>query len=328
VSARSGWGVGLVVAGLLAAGTGVPLGAQSASAAGSIVSVTVAPERVTIGAPFTVRVRVRAPRLATITFPAVPDSLDAIEALDPRFVEDSTTEAVLDRTAVYRFAAWDVGARTVRLDAVTVAVAGAEATFAVRVPSVDVQSVLPADSADRVAKDARAPIPDASSWWRFWLVAAILALIAGALWRAYRRRAGRAVERTAPSETAAYVAANAAFRALDLLALIEAGEPGRALISHVDVVRAYLSHRVEGAHVALSVEELLAVLHGVSLPILPERITALLALDAPVRFADARITAAVAADGVREAQAIVHDIETALAARRRIEGRETKAPGT
>ncbi len=315
--------------GVILGGAVAPLGAQSASAAGAIVTVTVAPEQVSIGQPFVVRVRVRAPRLATVAFPAVPDSVDAIEALDPRFVEDSTTESVLDRTAVYRFAAWDVGLRTVRLVPVTVAVTGTEAAFPVRVPPVEVRTVLPTDSADRVAKDARAPVPDPSGWWRVWLVVAILVAILAALWRAYtRRRAARAADPGAPLETAPYVAACAAFRALDQLALVDAGEPGRALISHVDVLRSYLAQRVEGAHIALSVEELLAVLHGVSLPILPERISALLALDAPVRFADARLAAADAAAGAREAQAIVHDIETALAARRRIEGREAKAPGT
>ena len=86
--------------------------AQDVSARGALVDVTVQPDTVKIGAPFTVRIRVRAAKAATVRFPAPPDSADAVEAVDPRFIEAGVgTSSTIDRTAVYRLVAWDVGAR-------------------------------------------------------------------------------------------------------------------------------------------------------------------------------------------------------------------------
>ena len=82
--------------------------------------VVVLPETVTVGQPFRVVVRVRAPRGSTIDFPQAPDSGTAVEALDPVDVVPSPDTTVTEQTATYRLAAWDVGARALRFADVVV----------------------------------------------------------------------------------------------------------------------------------------------------------------------------------------------------------------
>ena len=93
--------MGMVACVVLFAAPVVPgtIRAQDPGPRGALVTVQAQPEVVTVGEPFTVRVRVRAPRIATIRFPAVPDSGDAIEAIDPRAIEDAGDTAVIDRSA-------------------------------------------------------------------------------------------------------------------------------------------------------------------------------------------------------------------------------------
>ena len=54
-------------------------------------------------------VRVRAPLGATVNFPTGLDSLSAVQALALPLVRDGTDSSVVDRVAVYRLSAWDVG---------------------------------------------------------------------------------------------------------------------------------------------------------------------------------------------------------------------------
>ena len=68
---------------------------------------SIRPETLTVGDPFVVTVRVRAPRGAAIAFPEKPDSLAKAELLDP--VRLSTSADSAEQTATYRMAAWDVG---------------------------------------------------------------------------------------------------------------------------------------------------------------------------------------------------------------------------
>src|SRR5262245_33176717 len=69
----------------------------------ALVTASVSPDTVTIGEPFTVRLRVRAPKVATIKFPEVPDAAGGVDPLDPRAIEEGPTGDFLDRTAVYTF---------------------------------------------------------------------------------------------------------------------------------------------------------------------------------------------------------------------------------
>ena len=163
--------------------------AQDVTRTGALVSVSVVPETVTVGQPFSVRIRVRAPKFATVHFPAVPDTADAIEAVDPRATEDAGDAEVIDRTAVYRLVAWDVGKRTPHFANVTVTTAGSDQVYPVEVSPVAVKSLLPADSAQRVPKEARDPVAPPSALWKWLLLGAVFAALIWLLWR--RRKAAR-----------------------------------------------------------------------------------------------------------------------------------------
>jgi hypothetical protein len=61
--------------------------------------VTVTPDTVRIGDPFTVSVRVRAPSGAAIEFPPAPDSGGPVEPLDPVQIVTAADSAAIDQTA-------------------------------------------------------------------------------------------------------------------------------------------------------------------------------------------------------------------------------------
>jgi hypothetical protein len=278
---------------------------------GALITVTVAPETVTVGQPFSVRIRVRAPKFAIIHFPAVPDTADAIEAVDPRATEDAGDAELIDRTAVYRLVAWDVGKRTPHFANVTVAAGGADQQYPVAAPAVTVQSLLPADSVDRVPKDAKDPIAPPGILWKILLIAAVV--LGGIVWWWRERRARRATER--PPEPEPFVAAIASFDALDALGLPASGESGRHAIAAVDVLRRYLARRFPDMRESLTPQELETALRDSDLPVLPQRLTVLLQREASLRFARADVSADEAVALGRESHAIVRDIQQAYEAR-------------
>ena len=296
--------------------------AQDVGARGALVDVTVQPDTVTIGAPFTVRIRVRAAKAATIRFPAPPDSADAVEAVDPRFVEEGTgTSSTIDRTAVYRLVAWDVGVRTARFAAVAVTLGGATQEFSVAVPAVIVQTVLPADTTERIPKDVRAPSPEPSGLWRLWFIWSVLAI--GLVWYFWKRRT-----RVAPvtPQIDAFVTASAAFAALDALALPAAGEPARFVIASVDVMRAYLARRFPTALESLTPMELAAALAAADAPVDRVKVGELLLIDAALRFARGTVRSdeAIALGG--GARGIVRALQEAYDEQLRIEDRGPQRP--
>lgn len=284
---------------------------QDAVQRGALVSMSVAPETVTVGEPFSVRIRVRAPKFATIHFPAVPDTADAIEAVDPRAMEDAGDAEFIDRTAVYRLVAWDVGRHTPHFANVIVGTGGADQQYPVALSPVTVLSLLPADSAQRVPKDARDPVAPPGTLWKILLLAALL--LAGLAWFWWRRRARRAA--VAPREAEPFVAASASFQALDALGLPAAGESGRHVIASVDVLRGYLARRFPDMRESLTPQETERALRDADLPVLPERLAALLGRESSIRFARAGVTADEALALGKESRAIVRDIQTAYEAR-------------
>jgi hypothetical protein len=312
-SARAGVSAAFVLA--LAAGTmcATPcvLGAQGKVERAAIVSATIVPDIVTVGQPFSVRIRVRAPKFATIRFPSVPDTADAIEAVDPRAIEDAGDDELIDRTAVYRLVAWDVGQRTPHFGSVMIGEGGAAQPYAVTLPAVSVRSLLPADSAQRLPKDARAPVAPPGVLWKFVLLGTLLLAALAWYWRRRRRlRAGRVPPRAEPFDEAV-----SSFAALDALALPAAGEAGRHVIASVDVLRGYLSRRFPDVHDSLTPHELGAALADSELPVLPNRVTALLERESSLRFARGTVTADEAVTLGHESRAIVHDIQQAYEAR-------------
>jgi hypothetical protein len=281
--------------------------AQAKVERAAIVSASVVPETVTVGQPFSVRIRVRAPKFATIHFPAVPDTADAIEAVDPRAMEDAGDDELIDRTAVYRLVAWDVGARTPHFANVIIGEGGADQQYAVTLPAVTVRSLLPADSAQRVPKEARAPLAPPGVLWKFLLLGTLL-LVALA-WYWWRRRTRRALR--APPALEPFAAAVSSFGALDALGLPAAGESGRHVIASVDVLRGYLARRFPDVRESLTPQEIERVLGESDLPVLPDRLTSLLQRESSLRFARAGVTADEALTLGRESQAIVRDIQKA-----------------
>ncbi len=281
--------------------------AQKTVERAALVSATVVPETVTVGQPFSVRIRVRAPKFATIHFPSVPDTADAIEAVDPRAMEDAGDDELIDRTAVYRLVAWDVGARTPHFANVTIGEGGADQQYPVTLPAVTVKSLLPADSADRIPKNARDPVAPPGVLWKFLLLGTLLVLVLAWYWM--RRRKRRAMRRAPDLEP--FAAAVSSFSALDALGLPAAGESGRHVIASVDVLRGYLARRFPDVRESLTPQEVEQVIAQSDLPVLPDRMASLLDRESALRFARAGVTADEALTLGRESQAIVRDIQKA-----------------
>ena len=212
---------------------------------------------------------------------------------------------MLDRTAVYRLVAWDVGAHQPHFANVVVSATGVEQSFPVTVGMVVVTSVLATDSASRVPKAARQPLPVPSGIWRYILILSLAAT--AALWYLFRRLRGRAA--TVPKGPEAIDAANREFKALDALGLIEAGEPGRHVIAHVDVMRSYVARRFPAALASLTGAELITALETSALPQIAGRIGQLLEADSGVRYARVEVGADDAAALAREARSIVKDVQ-------------------
>ncbi|HEY2848846.1 MAG TPA: hypothetical protein VGI97_03155 [Gemmatimonadaceae bacterium] len=283
----------------------------------AIVSATIVPETVTVGQPFSVRIRVRAPKFATIRFPSVPDTADAVEAIDPRAIEDAGDDELIDRTAVYRLVAWDVGQRKPRFGNVTIEEGGAARPYAVALPAVTVRSLLPPDSAERIPKSARDPIAPPGVLWKFLLLSGVLLLLAAWYWRRRRKlRASRIPPRAEP-----YAEASSSFAALDALALPAAGEPGRHVIASVDVLRGYLARRFPDIPESLTPHEAGVALAASELPVLPGRVAALLERESSLRFARGGLAPEEAVALGLESRAIVRDINEAIEARARAAAR-------
>ena len=274
-----------------------------------LVSVDIQPATVVVGEPFTVRMRVRAVAGTTIRFPAVPDSAGAVEAVDPRAIEDHSTAAVFEQTAIYRFIAWEPGRRSVPLGPITWEHARGGEPLALDAVWVEVATMLPADTAEHVPRDARAPLDPPPAWWRWALGALGLLAIALMLRRAWRRRT------LTPPVADAFAEAEASFAAVDALALDDAGEPGRAVLAYADVMRGYLTRRFPAAADGLTTPEYVKSLADHALPILPEEVGAVLDAADAVKFAGAAVDAEAVRGVARAARGVVRDVQMAYEAR-------------
>jgi hypothetical protein len=311
--------VGAITAALLLM---LPMGELCAQAPATQVSARVSPESPAIGEPITVELRVRAPAGSVVRFPELPDSNDVVEPLDPRATREASTAEWLDRTAVYRLIAWDTGARIVSFEDITVTTDGTEQRYRVRIPTLRVRSVLPADSTGRIPRPPRALLEISGGWWRLWVALAVLVLLGWSAWRSWRRRAHPVDEGPDAALVAAQGFAHA--RALELL---DAGEPGRHALTHVQVMREYLAARFPEAGLSRTAREVSEALRGVEFPILPERVADLLLRAEPVAFAAAPLAPAEATAIADEARSIVTDVESAWQLRRASVARRGKRRG-
>lgn len=283
---------------------GAAAGAQSAPIQRGVV---IEPDTVTVGDPFRVVVRVRAPRGATIEFPSGPDTAEKVEALDPVLITEAGDTTAVEQTATYRLAAWDVGRRLLRFPDIQIREGNQVRRVAIGAQlAVTVASVLPQDSTLHVPKPARAVFTFGPPWW-WWLLVALAALaIAFLVWWWWQRRQRPAVEIADPHEEAL-----AAFARIDALGLLGAGEIGQHAALHADVVRTYLSRVIPPARTALTTTELLQVLRGedrVSL----SRLHRLLHEADLVKFAAETIPASRALELGREARDLVDAVHEAM----------------
>jgi hypothetical protein len=258
-------------------------------------------DSVTVGDVVRLTVRVRGPRNSTINFPAAVDSLGPVQSLEPPTVRDGAdTVDAADRIAVYRLSPWDVGRLQIRLGDVLVQTDDDERRVTLPLPTLFVRSVLPADTALRIPKPARALLePRAPTPWWWWAVAAaVLALVLGLWWWLRRRRAG------ARTTGDPFADAEAAFERLERLRLVDAGEAGRHAALMTDVTRRYLAARFPQGSLANTSRELQEALRGV--PTVPhDRLARLFAGVDPIKFAAAPVTANDARTLGAEARAIV-----------------------
>jgi hypothetical protein len=220
--------------------------------------VTTSKDTVTVGEPFEVRVRIRAPADAQIAFPDNPDTAGTVQARDPRTIETADSVQALDETAIYRLAAWDVDTQTVRLADAIVTWNGVERRVPIGEVTIFVRSVLPADSALRVPKPARPiwetrPFP----WWIVAALAAAIAIALGVWWWMRRRRRPKPAIVVDP-----YARALKELRRIEAMGLIDAGERTRYIALLIEVLRDYLAARYPDASLALTSRELIGSLRG------------------------------------------------------------------
>ncbi|MEP7343660.1 MAG: hypothetical protein ABI877_00275 [Gemmatimonadaceae bacterium] len=270
------------------------------------MGVVVQPETVTVGDPFRLIIRVRAPRSAVIEFPTAMDSGGVVEALDPVVVQPSSDTTIMEQTATYRLAAWDVGRLPLALADILVRDADGERRVPLRNIFVQVRSVLPSDSAQRTPKPPRDIIDIPPPWW-WWVILGLAALaLLLLIWAWLRRRRRLAtVQAIDPLELA-----EESFNRIDKLGLVAAGERARHAALVIEVVREYLAGTVPYAPTSLTSAELLAALReeaGIPTNALA---TVLVEVDL-VKFARRPITAERALALGKEARAMVRAIDTA-----------------
>ena len=286
------------------------------------MGVTVQPDTVTVGDPYLVLVRVRAPAGTRMAFPAPPDTGGTVEGVDPLIERAVTTDPnAEDRTAVYRLAAWDTGQVSVDLGAVELTGA-VERTLAIQDPTIFVRSVLPADTALQRPKPARDIFAAERSWWPYVLLALLAAAIIGLLiwwwWRWRKRPRPQLVEDP-------FDRAEREFAALAALGLPEAGEPGRHVALAIEVVRDYLSGRVADADPSYTSGELTRAL--AARRELPLDALGRLLLEADlVKFARRPVTAERAHAFAGESHEVVRAVERVEQARLTAERARAQTP--
>ena len=287
-----------------------PRPAQSQTAAQPQAAVqmgyTIEPDTVTVGDPFRLTVRVRAPLGASIEFPTGPDSGAKVEALDPRQEQQSNDSTAVEVTGTWRLAAWDTGEQPLRIGDIVVRFDGSERRIPLSALTVQVRSVLPADTAQRIPKPQRDLFEFGRPWWH-WLLAILAALgIIGLFWWWwYRRR-----KRTKGEIDDPYADAEAEFERVERLGLVEAGERGRYVALMVEVLRTYLARRIPDAHPSLTTNELLIAVREIQT--VPVNRLALVLADADlVKFARRQTTAERARELGQEARGIAAAVHAA-----------------
>ena len=266
----------------------------------------VSPDTVLVGQPFTLFVKVLAPKDVRFEFPSGPDTTMQ-NGVRPIELRGEKIVTILGDTAValYHLVAWDVGLQPLRLPDVRVSFQGQERHPALGGASVFVKSVLPADTSLRVPKPARPLIVLPVFNWLRWLTL-LAALIAIALawwaWRRYRNRPKPPID--------PYVRAQQEFAKVEARRLIESGEPEEHVAAMVDVAREYLAARVPGVRRSDTTTELLRTMQPRSG--IEDELPRLLALADMVKFARAEVVDQEAREAAAKVRSIVDHVEARL----------------
>jgi len=213
----------------------------------------VSPDTVVIGQPFSLFIKVVAPKGVRFEFPSGPDTTTQ-NGVRPIELRGEKIVTMLGDTAValYHLVAWDIGTQPLRFPDVRVTFEGQERRPPLGGASVFVKSVLPADTSLRVPKPTRPLIVLPVFNWLRWL-ALLAALVAIALawwaWRRYRNRPKPPID--------PYVRAQQEFAKIEARRLLETGEPEEYFAAMVDVTREYLVARVPGVRRSDTTSELL-----------------------------------------------------------------------
>lgn len=301
---------GVLVLALQAAPQRPPVAAPGEAAQSQQITVqmgyAIEPDTVTVGDPFRLTVRIRAPLGASIEFPTGPDSGAQVESLDPLQEQQSPDTTALEVTGTWRLAAWDTGELPIRLRDVVVRLDGRERRIPLSALTVHVRSVLPADTAQRIPKPQRDLFEFGRPWWH-WLLAILAALgIIGLFWWWWYRRSKRKKGEVEDP----YADAEAEFERVARLGLVEAGERGRYVALMVEVLRTYLARRIPDAHPSLTTNELLiSVRETKTVPV--NRLALVLADADLVKFARRATTAERARELGQEARGIVGAVHAA-----------------
>ncbi|HEY1953470.1 MAG TPA: hypothetical protein VGG76_11765 [Gemmatimonadaceae bacterium] len=266
----------------------------------------VTPDTVLIGQPFSLFVKVLAPKGVRFEFPAGPDTA-AQNGVRPIELRGEKIFSMLGDTAValYHLVAWDVGTQPLRLADVRATFAGQQRTAPLGGASVFVKSVLPADTSLRVPRPARPLIVLPVFNWLLWLgllAAAIALVLLWWAWRRYRNRPKPAVD--------PYVRAQQEFAAIESRKLLEEDRASEYLVAMVDVVRQYLAARVPGVRRSDTTFELLNAMNpreGVE-----AELPRWLGEADMVKFAQGDVAREAAAESGRTLRAIVDNVEARL----------------
>jgi hypothetical protein len=263
----------------------------------------VSPDTVLIGQPFSLFIKVLAPKGVRFEFPTGPDTATQ-NGVRPIELRGEKIVSMLGDTAValYHLVAWDIGTQPLRIPDVRVTLEGQERRPTLGGASVFVKSVLPADTSLRVPKPARPLIVLPVINWLLWLGLLAAAIAAVLLWWAWWRWRHRPKPPVDP-----YVHAQEEFARIEARHLLEDGQYSEYFTAMVDTTREYLAARVPGVRRSDTTSELLRAMKprdGVE-GVLPQ----LLDQADLVKFARADVALADARPAGSDLRAIVDSVE-------------------
>jgi hypothetical protein len=268
--------------------------------------VTIRPDTVRVGDPFTVSIRVRVPLGASIEFPAAPDSGGPVEPLDPVQIGTTADSIAVDQTATYRLAAWRTGTFHIPFADVLVRQEIGNRRVEVSGVIVHVASVLPADTTGIEPKPQRGVFTFGLPWWIWALVAALAAAILMLIAWLWRRRRHRPVPAEPP-----FVIAEREFNRIESIDLLAAGERARYVTLMIEVLRDYVAAVVSGASTAQTSTEMASAMRKAGIGTYA-RCAALMSEVDLIKFARRPVSAERAAALGREARAIAQSVHQAL----------------